>query len=58
MPVRSGVTREMLAGMAAPADLALFRFAETPEVVWSQLIDGGVRPCEAPSWDAARDVQA
>lgn len=34
------------AGMVAEADLALFRFAETPEDVWSCLLAGGLRPYE------------
>ena len=34
------------AGMIAKADLDLFRFAETPEEVWSCLLAGGLRPYE------------
>jgi uncharacterized protein (TIGR00730 family) len=30
------------AGMIAEADMALFRFAETPEAVWQCLVDGGL----------------
>jgi predicted Rossmann-fold nucleotide-binding protein len=30
------------AGMVAPADMSLFRFAETPEAVWQALVDGGL----------------
>lgn len=31
-------------GLIAPADLALFRFGETAEEVWAELVAGGLRP--------------
>lgn len=34
------------AGMVSPDDMALFRFAETPEGVWEGLLAGGLRPYE------------
>ena len=46
------------AGMVDPADLALFRFAETPEATWAALIEGGLRPRAEPLWQAAPDIHA
>jgi uncharacterized protein (TIGR00730 family) len=43
-------------GMISPADLALFAFADTPEQIWARLLDGGLRPGDEPSWEAARDI--
>ena len=34
-------------GMASPADLELFKFAETAETVWAGLLAGGLRPGDA-----------
>jgi uncharacterized protein (TIGR00730 family) len=39
------------AGMVAPADLELFRFAETAQDIWRRLLDGGLKPYEQPDWD-------
>jgi hypothetical protein len=36
------------AGMIEPADLRLFRFAETAEAVWQCLLDGGLQPYSRP----------
>jgi len=44
------------AGMISKADLALFAFAETPEAVWTRLVEGGLRPGGEPLWPAAADV--
>lgn len=44
------------AGMVDPADLALIRFAETPEETWAALIAGGLTPRDEPSWEHARDI--
>jgi len=44
-------------GMVDPADLALFRFAETPEEVWTALIEGGVRAGAEPLWAAGSDIR-
>ncbi|MFN3514955.1 MAG: TIGR00730 family Rossman fold protein [Phenylobacterium sp.] len=56
---RSVISFESLAeaGMIAPEDLKLFTFAESADALWAQLLDGGLRPYEEPSWEAARDVQ-
>ncbi|MBW8812728.1 MAG: TIGR00730 family Rossman fold protein [Caulobacterales bacterium] len=40
------------AGMVKAADLALFRFAETPQAVWDCLVDGGLKPHAEPDWEA------
>ncbi|TAJ69819.1 MAG: LOG family protein [Phenylobacterium sp.] len=44
------------AGMISASDLALLRFAKTPEDVWTRLMEGGVRPGAEPLWPAAADV--
>ena len=44
------------AGMLDPEDLALFRFAETPEDLWSRLVEGGLRPGGEPVWPTAPDI--
>lgn len=44
------------AGMISPDDVALFRFAETAEDVWTQLLEGGLRPGGEPHWPAASDL--
>jgi uncharacterized protein (TIGR00730 family) len=44
------------AGMIAPADVELFRYAESAEEVWTELVAGGLEVGEL-SWDAARDIQ-
>jgi uncharacterized protein (TIGR00730 family) len=44
------------AGMVSAGDVALARFAETPEEVWGRLMEGGVRPHGEPPWPAATDV--
>ena len=44
------------AGMVAPADLTLFRFAETAEGVWDELIAGGLSVGE-PAPGAAPDIR-
>ncbi len=36
------------AGMVAPADLSLFRFAETAEDAWSRLLECGLKPYGQP----------
>ena len=46
------------AGMVAPQDLSLFRFAETPEDTWAQLMEGGVREGAEPAWAAASDIRS
>ena len=46
------------AGMIEPGDLALFRFASTPQEIWDQLLDGGVRPGAEPAWADGSDVRA
>jgi uncharacterized protein (TIGR00730 family) len=43
------------AGMVDRADLELFRFAETPEGLWSTLIEAGLK-IDAPSGGALRDA--
>jgi uncharacterized protein (TIGR00730 family) len=35
-------------GLIAPADTGLFRYAETAEEVWEQLLAGGLKPYEPP----------
>jgi uncharacterized protein (TIGR00730 family) len=40
-------------GMVDQADLALFRFAETPEAIWAALVEGGLRAGAEPLWAAA-----
>ena len=56
---RSIINLEALvaAGMIAAEDLALFRFAETPEVVWQCLLAGGLRPDEDIPDPPPADVQ-
>lgn len=44
------------AGMISADDLSLFAYAETPEEVWSRLLEHGLRPGEEPSWEAGRDI--
>ncbi len=55
---RSVINFEALlsAGMIEAADLALFRFADTPEDLWARLIEGGVRPNAEPAWHASPDI--
>ena len=46
------------AGVIAPDDLNLFRYAETPRQIWDQLIAGGLKPNEERgSWERKRDDQ-
>ena len=44
------------AGMVEPADLALIRFADTPEAAWAALLEGGLTPGDEPPWEVARDI--
>jgi uncharacterized protein (TIGR00730 family) len=44
-------------GMVDAADLQLFRFAETPEAIWTALIDGGLRAGAEPLWAAGSDIR-
>jgi len=45
-------------GMVDADDLKLFRFAETPEAIWTHLLDGGLRAGAEPTWAAGADVRA
>jgi len=45
-------------GMVDRADLALFRFAETPEAIWTALIEGGLRAGAEPLWAVGSDIRA
>jgi uncharacterized protein (TIGR00730 family) len=40
------------AGMIHPSDMDLFKFAETPRQAWADLLDGGLKPCSDPGWEA------
>jgi hypothetical protein len=44
------------AGMVEAADLALIRFAETPEAAWAAVLAGGLTPRAEPPWEQARDI--
>ena len=44
-------------GMIDGADLTLFRFADSAEVLWAQLLDMGLPAPGAPVWDAVREMQ-
>lgn len=44
-------------GMVDAEDLTLFRFADTAEEIWAQLLDMGLPAPGAPVWDAVREMQ-
>jgi uncharacterized protein (TIGR00730 family) len=44
------------AGMISHEDLALFRYADTPEDIWTRLLEGGLQEGDEPTWEAARDI--
>jgi predicted Rossmann-fold nucleotide-binding protein len=44
------------AGMVGAEELALVRFAETPQAIWATLLEGGLRAGGEPAWPKAPDL--